>query len=222
MCGGGITETCYTPMTKRCQCLHNTGGSIQKLKMVYHQEHRYHQGAAVVLQDIHTTSCIKLTEVSARLIRYVGDVVFLLSRVYTDTVRLVGRWLSNLIMCYLGMSAQTFTEGMATPWSSMENMRSYGLPKRANTHVPRLWAYYRTSLGTGGCPGIVLVRHWRLNVYFTHHIHSILSSSSGYKPYNSQSRCSGVATVTDGTDRQTPEIWMHALQSVHRQTFQLA
>ena len=36
----------------------------------------------------------------------------LLTRVYTDTIHIMGQWRSNVIIHYLHTSAQTFTEGL--------------------------------------------------------------------------------------------------------------
>ena len=43
-----------------------------------------------------------------------GAMSLLMERVNTDTILLVGRWRSNVMMCYLHTTAQTFTEGLAS------------------------------------------------------------------------------------------------------------
>ena len=56
MCIGSDQEMCCKPTTTWRQQSHSTGGSIQKLKMVYNQWHRDHQGALRVSQDSRSTS----------------------------------------------------------------------------------------------------------------------------------------------------------------------
>ena len=41
-----------------------------------------------------------------------GAMALLLAQVDKDTIRLMGRWCSNIILRYLHMTAQTFTEGL--------------------------------------------------------------------------------------------------------------
>ena len=55
-----------------------------------------------------------LEDVSARLIQAGGAMALFMARVDTDTIRLVGRWCSNVMLCYLHTTAQTFTEGLAS------------------------------------------------------------------------------------------------------------
>ena len=43
-----------------------------------------------------------------------GAMDLLMTCVNTDTIRLVGRGRSNIMLCYLHTTAQTFTEGLAT------------------------------------------------------------------------------------------------------------
>ena len=47
-----------------------------------------------------------------------------MERVDTDTIRLVGRWRSNVMLRYIHTTAQTFTEGLA---SSMVQHRDFAL-----------------------------------------------------------------------------------------------
>ena len=51
--------------------------------------------------------------VSARSMRAGGAMALLMARVDTDTIRLVSRCRSNVILRYLHTTAQTFTEGLA-------------------------------------------------------------------------------------------------------------
>ena len=51
-------------------------------------------------------------DVGARSMRAGGAMDLLMTRFDTDTIRLVGRWRSNVILCYLHTTAQTFTEGL--------------------------------------------------------------------------------------------------------------
>ena len=51
--------------------------------------------------------------VSAWSMRAGGAMVLLISRFNTDTIRLVGRWRSNIMLRYLHTSAQIFTSGLA-------------------------------------------------------------------------------------------------------------
>ena len=53
-------------------------------------------------------------DVSARSMRAGGAMAILMSRVGTDTIRLVGRWRSNVMLRYLHTTAKTFTEGVAS------------------------------------------------------------------------------------------------------------
>ena len=43
-----------------------------------------------------------------------GAMALLVVQVDTDTIRLVGRWLSDIMLRYLHTTAQTFTEGIAS------------------------------------------------------------------------------------------------------------
>ena len=52
-------------------------------------------------------------DVSARLMRAGGAMDFLMARVYTDMIRLVGRWRRDVMLRYPHTTAQTFTEGLA-------------------------------------------------------------------------------------------------------------
>ena len=52
-------------------------------------------------------------DLSARSMRAGGAISLLMARVDTDTILLVGRWRSNIMLCYLHTTAQTFTEGLA-------------------------------------------------------------------------------------------------------------
>ena len=52
-------------------------------------------------------------DVSAQLMRAGGAMALLMACVDTETIRLVGRWRSNIILCYLHMTAHTFMEGLA-------------------------------------------------------------------------------------------------------------
>ena len=49
---------------------------------------------------------------SARSMRAGGAMAFLMARVDTDKIRLVGRWRSDKMLRYLHTTAQTFTEGL--------------------------------------------------------------------------------------------------------------
>ena len=52
-------------------------------------------------------------DVSAHSMRASGSMALLMARVVTYTIRLVGRWRSNIMLRYLHTMAQTFTEGLA-------------------------------------------------------------------------------------------------------------
>ena len=51
-------------------------------------------------------------DVSARSMRAGGAMDLLMARVDTDMIRLVGRWLSNVMLRYLHTTAKKFTEGL--------------------------------------------------------------------------------------------------------------
>ena len=53
-----------------------------------------------------------LEEVSARSMHAVKAITILIARFDTDTIRLVGRWRSDAMICYLHTSAQGFTLGI--------------------------------------------------------------------------------------------------------------
>ena len=53
-----------------------------------------------------------------------GAMALLTAHVDTDTIRLVGRWRSNVMLRYLHTTAQTFTAGLA---SRMVQHRDYAL-----------------------------------------------------------------------------------------------
>ena len=52
-------------------------------------------------------------DVSAQSMRAGGAMALLMARVDTDTIRLVGRWRSDIMLSYLHTTAKTFTEGLA-------------------------------------------------------------------------------------------------------------
>ena len=59
----------------------------------------------------------------------------LMERVNTDTIRLVGRWSSDIILRYLHKTAQTFIEGLAL---RMVQNRDYALiPPAHGDYNPR-------------------------------------------------------------------------------------
>ena len=45
--------------------------------------------------------------------RACGAMALLMARVDTDTIRIMGRWRSDIMMRYLHTTAQTFTDGLA-------------------------------------------------------------------------------------------------------------
>ena len=100
-------------------------------------------------------------------------------------------------------------------WSDMGTLRSIFLSPSANAPEPQVWTSSRPYFWTCGWPIIVYVWTWNLNTIFTHHMHSIISSSIMCRPYNSQSRCSGVATKTCGAYGQIPVLHMHVCQWAH-------
>ena len=53
-------------------------------------------------------------DVSARSMRSGGAMALLVARVNMDTIRLVGRWRSDVMLCYLHTTATTFMEGLAS------------------------------------------------------------------------------------------------------------
>ena len=52
-------------------------------------------------------------DVSAQSMRAGGAMALLMAPVDTDTIRLVGRWHSDVILRYLHTTVKTFTEGLA-------------------------------------------------------------------------------------------------------------
>ena len=61
-------------------------------------------GLQVVFKPEYVSSCS---------MPYVGDMDLLLASIDTNTIRLVGRWCRNFMMCYLHTSSQKYTSGMA-------------------------------------------------------------------------------------------------------------
>ena len=53
-------------------------------------------------------------DVIARSMRAGGAMALLMARVNTDTIRLMGRWLSDVMLLYLHTTAHMFTEGLAS------------------------------------------------------------------------------------------------------------
>ena len=51
-------------------------------------------------------------EISAHSLREGEGVALLMARVDPDTIRLVGRWMSDTILRYLHTTANSFTEGL--------------------------------------------------------------------------------------------------------------
>ena len=68
-------------------------------------------------------------DVSARLMRAGGAMALLMACVETDTIRLVGRWRSDVMLRYLHLTAKTFTEGLA---SQMVQHGDYALIRPAH------------------------------------------------------------------------------------------
>ena len=68
-------------------------------------------------------------DVSARSMHAWGSMALILAKVYTETIRLVGRWRSNEMMLYLHTSTNTFIEGMV---ARMVQNRYYALNTPAN------------------------------------------------------------------------------------------
>ena len=99
------------------------------------------------------------------------------------------------------------------------NMRSSCLTKGANTLYPQGWASYMPLFGTGGCPSIGSVWHWRINTPFTPNTHIILASINRRKQYKFCCRCSGRATKTSGTDGQTSILQKRACPGARVQPF---
>ena len=52
-------------------------------------------------------------DVSARSMQAGGAMALLMARVDTDTIRLVGRWRSDVMLRYIHTTAKTFAEGLA-------------------------------------------------------------------------------------------------------------
>ena len=96
----------------------------------------------------------------------------------TDTIRLVGRWRSDVMLRYLHTTAKTFTEGLASRMVQHRDMRSSHLPPGTKIPAPRLWASLQPLLGYSGWIGIGLVRIRKIySPYHTNVSKSIPSSS---------------------------------------------
>ena len=117
-------------------------------------------------------------DVSARSMRAGSAMSLLMERDNTDTIRLVGRWRSDIMMRYLHLAAQTFTEGLA---ARMVQHGDYALthpPMGTKTPSHRLLASPWTFMGYSARPGIGLVRIRQINLpYHTNVSKSIPSSS---------------------------------------------
>ena len=61
-------------------------------------------------------------DVSTHSMRAGGAMALLMARADTETIRLVGRWRSDIMLRYLHTTAQTFMEGLA---SRMVQQRDY-------------------------------------------------------------------------------------------------
>ena len=97
-------------------------------------------------------------DVSARSMRVGGAMALLMERVDTYTIRLMGRWSSDIMLRYHHTPAKTLTEGLA---SRMVKHGDYALIPPAHgdkNPAPRLCASPQTLLGYSGRPGIGLVR----------------------------------------------------------------
>ena len=53
-------------------------------------------------------------DISARLMRAGGAMALIMARVDTTTIRLVGRWCSDVMLRYLHTTVKTFVEGLAS------------------------------------------------------------------------------------------------------------
>ena len=53
------------------------------------------------------------TDISTRYLLAGGSMALLMARVDSDTIRLVGRWRGNTMLCYLHTTEKSFTEGLS-------------------------------------------------------------------------------------------------------------
>ena len=131
----------------------------------------------------------KPTKVSTRSMQSGGFLAFILARVEINTIRLVGRWLSDAMLFYSNHLHRASQQVLRRAWSNTGTMRSSCPTTGDNILYPQGWVSCRPYLGTGGCPGKVSVWHWHINTPFIPNS-LILASTSRRKPYNSRSRCS--------------------------------
>ena len=86
-------------------------------------------------------------DVSPRSMRAGGAMALLMARVDTDTICLMGRWRSNIMLRYLHTKAQTFTEGLTL---RMVQHGDYALIPPAHRHLkPRSQTLGLSSAFTG-------------------------------------------------------------------------
>ena len=104
--------TCGTPSTACHQRPHATGRSTSQEKWLSTQ-------STDITKDLRETVAIAVSQVgfdpenvSAHSMRVGVVLALLLARVNMDTIRLVGRWRSNIMLQYLQTTVQTFASGM--------------------------------------------------------------------------------------------------------------
>ena len=140
----------------------------------------------------------------------------LLAKGDTNTVRLIGRWRSDIIMSYLYTSAQNSIEGLEV---HMDQHGDYVIILLAHhkgdiTPAPQVCASPRPSLVIGGQPGIGSKVSKHLNTPFTHQLSSLIASSNSSRAYNYLRRCVGIVINSVGSTANTPT-YSHALKEAH-------
>ena len=112
--------------------------------------------------------------------RACSAMAFLVARVNTYTIRLVGRWCSNAMLSYIHTNAQISTAGLV---ERMVQHRDCALPDPPPTTgskipSPRLWASPWPLTVYSGRTGIGFVRIWKINSPYHTNINKSIPSSS--------------------------------------------
>ena len=113
MCIGSHTASCGTLTTTRCHPRHASRRSFNGFKWSTVRSAKITAALSDATTIIGPQVGFTPEDVSALSMRSGVAMVLLISQVNTDTIRLVDRWRSDIILCYLHTAAQKFTEGLA-------------------------------------------------------------------------------------------------------------
>ena len=137
-------------------------------------------------------------DVRSRLMRAGGAMALLMACVDTDTIRIRGRWRSDVIRAISTQRHRRSRKDLHCAWSNTGTMRSSHPPTGTKTPAPRIWASPQPLLGYSGRPGIGLVRIRQINSPYNTNISKSIPSSS----VDNQIPISGKVALATVTSRE--------------------